>query len=186
MFGKLEGIHWISQVGLSKQREAEIDPCFEPKVEFYQPQDEYNLKKTFTDLENLYKERVEKNKIPQNEGSSMGEHVERDGLMVLDDVSGLADHSPSFITFMTVCRKLGNSLLYVFHETAQSSPRWKDMLSQMQIFCVFPLALDLVINYLMKFVTRSGSGRGYVSRQQMWIANLVRALLKNLVIPVFV
>ena len=31
----------------------------------------------------------------------------------------------------------------------------------------------------MKFVTRSGSGRGYVSRQQMWITNLVRALAKN-------
>ena len=61
MFEKLEGIHWILQIGLSKQREAEIDSCFEPKVEYYQPQDEYDLKKTFTDLENLYKERVEKN-----------------------------------------------------------------------------------------------------------------------------
>ena len=40
MFGKLEGVHWISKVGLSKQREAEIGICFEPKVEFYQPQDE--------------------------------------------------------------------------------------------------------------------------------------------------
>ena len=179
MFGKLKGIHWISQIELSKQREAEIDSCFEPKVEFYQPQDEYDLKKTFTDLENLYKERVEKNKIARSEGSGMGEHVERDSLIVLDDVSGLADKSPSFVTFMTVCRKFGYTLLYVFHETVQSSPRWKDILSQMQIFCVFPSALDLVINYLMKFVTRSGSGRGYVSRQQMWITNFVRALAKK-------
>ena len=60
MFGKLEGIHWNLQIGLSKQREAEIDLCFEPKVEFYQPQDKCDLKKTFTDVENLYKERVEK------------------------------------------------------------------------------------------------------------------------------
>ena len=109
----------------------------------------------------------------------MGEHVERDSLIVLDDVSGLADKSPSFVTFMTVCRKFGYSLLYVFHETVQSSPRWKDILSQTQIFCVFPSALDLVINYLMKLVTRSGSGRGYVSRQQMWITNLVKALAKK-------
>ena len=162
MFGKLEGIHWISQIGLSKQREAEIDLCFKPKVEFYQPQDKYDLKKTFTDLENLYKERVKKNKIAQSEGSGMGEHVERDSLIVLD-----------------VCRKFGYSLLYVFHETVQSRPRWKDILSQTQIFCVFPWALDLFINYLMKFVTRSGSGRGYVSRQQMWITNLVKALAKK-------
>ena len=120
-----------------------------------------------------------KNKIAQSEGSGMGEHVERDSLIVLDDVSGLADKSPSFVTFMTVCRKFGYSLLYVFHETVQSSPRWKDILSQTQIFCVFPSTLDLVINYLMKFVTRSGSGRGYVSRQQMWITNLVRVLAKK-------
>ena len=44
---------------------------------------------------------------------------------------------------------------------------------------MFPSALDLVINDLMKFVTRSGSRRGYVSRQQMWITNLVRALAKK-------
>ena len=121
----------------------------------------------------------------------MGEHVERDSLIVLDDVSGLADKSPSFVTFMTVCRKFGYSLLYIFHETVQSSPRWKYILSQRQIFSLFPSALYLVINYLMKFVTRSDSRRGYVSRQQMWITNLVRAPAKrspdySRVIPVFV
>ena len=167
MFGKLEVADWILQVGLSKQREAEIDSCFEPKVEFCQPQYEYGLKNTFTDLENLYKERVEKNKIAQSEGSGMDKHVERDSLIVLENFSGLADKSPSFVTCMTVCRKFGYCLLYVFHETAQSSPRWKDILSQTQIFWMFLSALDLVINYLMKFVTRSGSGRGYLSRQQM-------------------
>ena len=69
--------------------------------------------------------------------------------------------------------------MYVFHKTVQSSPRWKDLLSQTQIFCVFSSALELVINYLMKFVTRSGSRPGYVNKQQMWITNLVRALAKK-------
>ena len=120
MFGKVEGVHWISQVGLCKEREAEINSCFEPKVEFYQPLDEYDLKKTFTDLENLYKERVEKNKIAQSEGSGMGER-----LIVLYDVSGLADKSPSFVTFMTVenlaiayCNGTRN-----YHETVQGCSR---------------------------------------------------------------
>ena len=58
--GKLEGAHWISAVELCKKREAEIDSCFEPKVEFYYPSNEYELKKTFNDLENLYREKVEK------------------------------------------------------------------------------------------------------------------------------
>ena len=47
MFGKLEGAHWISAVELLKKKEAEIDSCFEPKVEFYYPESEYELKKNF-------------------------------------------------------------------------------------------------------------------------------------------
>ena len=47
MFGKLERAHWISAVELLKKREAEIDSCFEPKVEFYYPESEYELKKDF-------------------------------------------------------------------------------------------------------------------------------------------
>ena len=55
VFGKLESVHWISKVELSKQREAEIDSYFVPRVDFLNPQDEYedeyDLKKTLTDLE---------------------------------------------------------------------------------------------------------------------------------------
>ena len=43
VFGKLEGAHWVSAV---KAREAEIDSCFKPKVEFYNPQDDYDLTQT--------------------------------------------------------------------------------------------------------------------------------------------
>ena len=56
MFGKLEGTYWISAVNLSKQREAVIDSYFKPKVEFFNPVDEY-------DLENLYKEKFAKKKL---------------------------------------------------------------------------------------------------------------------------
>ena len=55
LFGELRGVHWISKLQLSKQREAEIDSCFTPKVEFYSPQDEGDLEKTFDDLENIYR-----------------------------------------------------------------------------------------------------------------------------------
>ena len=57
MFGKLRQAHWISKVQLSKHREAEKDSCFSPEVEFYSPQDEKHLKKTFNNLENIYRER---------------------------------------------------------------------------------------------------------------------------------
>ena len=50
MFGNIEGVHWISKVQQSKLRENEIDFCVSPKVEFYSPQDEYNL----NNLENIH------------------------------------------------------------------------------------------------------------------------------------
>ena len=147
--GELRGVHWIS-----KQTEAERDSRFTPKVEFYSPQDEGDLEKTFDDLENIYRERVEKMPFDNESNdvsNGMGEYVERDSLVILDNVSGLADRSKSFVTFMTTCRKFGYSLIYVFHETTVNSSRWKDILSQMQIFCIFPFAIDLVLNHLVKF-----------------------------------
>ena len=56
MFAKLESTYWISAVNLSKEREAVIDSYFKPKVEFYNPVDEY-------DLENLYKEKLKNKKL---------------------------------------------------------------------------------------------------------------------------
>ena len=60
MFGKLEGVYWVSGVKLSKKREIKIESCFEQKVDFSYPSDEYNLNKIFDDLENIYREKEEK------------------------------------------------------------------------------------------------------------------------------
>ena len=180
MFGKLRQVHWISKVQLSKHREAEIYSCFSTKVEFYNPQDEYDLKKTFNDLENICREREEKFKLDDGlvtRGNEMGEHAERNSLVGLDDVSGLADKSMAFVTFMNTCRKFGYSLLYVFHETAVGSPRWRGILSQAQIFCIFPSTIDLVMNHLVRFADQAKNK--HVSRQQLWLTNLVRSLGKK-------
>ena len=47
-----------------------------------------------------------------------------------------------------------------------------------KIFCVFLSSMDFVINFLAKFVAR-GSGNGYISRQQLWLTNLVQTLQKQ-------
>ena len=62
------------------------------------------------------------------------------------------------------------SLLY---KPALSSSKFKDIMPQTQIFCVFPTAMDLALNYLAKFVA---GGKGYVTRQQLWIGNVVRTI----------
>ena len=79
---------------------------------------------------------------------------------MLDDVTGLADGSHSFVKFLTTCRKLGYSVLYIFHEPTLSSPRWKDILSNMHMFCVFSSAMDLVLNHFRQFISRSPNVKG--------------------------
>ena len=47
--------------------------------------------------------------------NDMGELPAVNRLIVLDDVSGLADKSEEFSNFLTVTRKYDFSCLYVFH-----------------------------------------------------------------------
>ena len=68
------------------------------KEDFYYPSNEYELSKTFSNFENIYSEK-DKKKKSYFEGSGKGKLVKRDNLIVLDDVPGLADKSPSFVNF---------------------------------------------------------------------------------------
>ena len=45
----------------------------------------------------------------------MGENNIYDQLIVMDDVSGLADKSDDFANFLTVSRKFNVACVYVFH-----------------------------------------------------------------------
>ena len=124
------------------------------------------MSETFSDFENIYREK-------DFEGSAKGELVKRDNLIVSDVVAGLGDKSPSFVKFLTVCHKFGYSIVSVFHESATRTPRWRDIMSQTQIFCIFPSSMNFVINFLAKIVAKS-SGNGYLSRQQLWFTNVIR------------
>ena len=44
-----------------------------------------------------------------------GEKAKRDRLIVMDDVSGLADKSKKFASFLTVARKFNYTCVYIFH-----------------------------------------------------------------------
>ena len=177
MFSKLKGSHWISRVKLSKQREAELGSCFEPKFEFCYPWDERDVEKTFWDLENQYREKREK-LVAESVGNGREEYVERDNFIALNDVTDLTDRSHSFVNFLTSCRKFAYSVIYI-SRTCISSPRWKDIISQKQIFYVCSSAMDLVLNHLVKFVTRGSNAKGYLSRQQLGLKNENKNLQKE-------
>ena len=59
-------------------------------------------------------------------------------LIIMDDVSGLADKSQEFLNFLTVSRKFGLSCVYVFHIIYPGRQNWEMIMSQTHIFNFFP------------------------------------------------
>ena len=68
--------------------------------------------------------------------SLFGENKMMDRLIVMDDVSGVADISRKFATFLTVSRKFGYHCIYVFNIIA-TSQIWRKIISQTNIFNIF-------------------------------------------------
>ena len=61
-----------------------------------------------------------------------------DKLIVMDDVSGLANKFDDFSNFLTVSRKYGFSCIYVFHTIYPGRQSWEMIMSQTHIFNFFP------------------------------------------------
>ena len=61
-----------------------------------------------------------------------------DKLIVMDDVSGLADKSDEFANFLTVSRKYGITCVYIFHTIYPTRQNWQMIMSQTKIFIFFP------------------------------------------------
>ena len=72
----------------------------------------------------------------------MGENNIYDKLIVMDDVSGLADKSNNFANVLTVSRKFNVACVYVFHITYPTRSNWQMILSQTKNFNIFPGSLQ--------------------------------------------
>ena len=78
--------------------------------------------------------------------SVFGEKSSRDRLIVIDNVTGVADNCKKFAEFFTVCRKYKYHCIYVFHVITSETQIWKKNLSQINIFNIF-LRVYLIILY---------------------------------------
>ena len=67
-----------------------------------------------------------------------GKNKKMDHLIVMDDVSGVADISKKFANILTVSRKFGYHCVYVFHVISPSTQIWQKIISQTNIFNIFP------------------------------------------------
>ena len=124
---------WVTGIKIDDHTEAEIQACFSNKVEFHHAADLNEL----TELIETFKIRTRD--IVNNESNSgFIEKISVVRLIVMDDVSGIADGSHKFADFLTVCRKYRYHYIYGFHIIAPDSQVWKNMLSQTNIFNIFP------------------------------------------------
>ena len=171
-FGKLKKAKWVSGIQLNGSREAEIESNFSCDISFFYPNDVNEL----ADLIEEFKLEVETENEDKTENdvtsNIFGEKIDRDRLIVFDDVSGLADHSNKFASFLTVARKYKYNCVYIFHTIYPEKATWKTILSQTNIFNIFPASVSLnsVRRILDGSCVRKSSR--YIPRSLLWINRL--------------
>ena len=95
-FGDIIKAEWISGIDIYKQREAEIQSYFssETKVQVAKEQDELD-----SIIETFKLRSREESNGNHNVTNSFGENKKLDRLIIIDDVSGVADTSKKFTNF---------------------------------------------------------------------------------------
>ena len=92
-----------------------------------------------------------------------------DRLIVIDNVSGIADNCKKFTEFLTVCRKYRHHCIYVFHIIMPENQIWKKILSQTNIFNIFPSSVP---NNTVAKILQSNcrqTTKKYVPACSMWL-----------------
>ena len=129
MFRDIKEVLWISKISLSTEREDNIRDCFvNQHVDFEYPNniDEFE-----------YLLEICQRKKPDCKENISGENIVLDRVIVMDDVSGLANRSETFSNFLTVSRKFGLTCVYVSHTIYPGRQNWQMLISQTKILNIF-------------------------------------------------
>ena len=164
MFGDVKEVYWVSKIELSKDREENIRDCFVNQiVKFNYP----NNVEEFDDLLELYRRR----KVHYIE-NDLGENMVLDKVIVMDDVSGLADKSDEFANFLTVSRKYGLTCVYIFHTIYPTRQNWQMIMLQTKIFNFFrgSVQASSIVRILSSFGSRYK--HTYIPNRNIWINSL--------------
>ena len=102
----------------------------------------------------------------------MGENNVFNKLIVMDDVSGLADKCDNFANFLIISRKFNFTCVYVFHTIYSTRSNWQMILSQTKIFKIFPGSLQTlwVIKILSSYCNRYTYE--YIPHRDLWVNRL--------------
>ena len=170
----LLNVDWVSKTYLTKNREEEIRERWFSQSEWCR-----------TDLltETFQKENYDEDekadsysKIDGDGWNIFGENKKLDKLIVMDNVSGLADKSNDFASFLTVSRKFCYICLYIFHIIYPTKSIWQMILSQTKIFNIFPSTIHL--SNILKILTNicDRDTINYTPARDLWIKRLYLSL----------
>ena len=81
-------------------------------------------------------------KIDDDNCNIFRENKKIDKLIVIDDVSGLADKWNDFANFLTASQKFGYICLYIFHIIYPTESIWQMILCQTKIYNIFPSTIE--------------------------------------------
>ena len=142
-FGRLIKVEWFSYIKLDKAKEAEMESCFDCKLEFHYPKNKETLLQEFGLCSQTSKSLIKGTSTTHLVNSVYGENRKRDCLIVADGVSGLADTSQKFATFLTVARKSKYHCVYIFHTIHPEKSIWRSILPQTNIVNIFQTSTPL-------------------------------------------
>ena len=114
-FGEIIKTEWVSGIDIDKKREAEIQSYFTNETEVHVANELDEL----DSLTETFKLRSHEETADENVNNSFGENKKLDRLIVMDDVSSVADISKKFSNFLTVSRKFGyNSACFSYNSSS--------------------------------------------------------------------
>ena len=129
LFGDISTVIWISKISLSQEREDAIKDSFNNQEVYF------NYPENVEDFNYLIEDFMQRK--ANYVSSELREEIFLDKLIVMDDVSGLADKSDIFSNFLTVSRKYGLSCVYIFHTIYPKRQNCKMIMSQTHVFNFF-------------------------------------------------
>ena len=179
-FGDIVKTEWISGISIDKKREGEIQSYFKNETEVHIAEDEDELKS----LIDTFKQRSEESDDIQNENNNnvtnfFGENRKLVRLIIMDDVSGIADISKYFSNFLTVSGKYGYNCVYVFHVINPSSQIGQKIISQTNIFNIFPATVPF--NSVSKIIQGNCilQSKKYVPVRSLWLSRVFNDLANS-------
>ena len=134
-------------IDLDEEREAETKSCFSCDVYFHY----LKLIEQFIDLLEVFRMRSGIAKKYDtfssgneflNDSDGFGEKTTCDQLIVMDNVSELADESKKFASFLTV-GKFNYICVYIFQIIYPEKSIWRTILSQINMFNIFLASVSL-------------------------------------------